>query len=62
MTPWPLTPSEVAAFATGGLAAEEIEDFRDGERHRCRAVFHRPDPRPSVHLLSSRHRLKGKGE
>lgn len=40
--PWPLTPSEIAAFATGGLVPYEIEDFRDGERHRCRATFHRP--------------------
>ncbi|MFI7698693.1 class I SAM-dependent methyltransferase [Nonomuraea sp. NPDC049480] len=40
--PWPLTPSEIAAFATDGLVTGEIEDLRDGERHRWRATFHRP--------------------
>ncbi|MEV4393876.1 class I SAM-dependent methyltransferase [Nonomuraea sp. NPDC049607] len=40
--PWPLTPSEIAAFATGGLTAERIEDLRDGGRHRWRATFRRP--------------------
>ncbi|MGN9842446.1 methyltransferase domain-containing protein [Nonomuraea sp. H19] len=40
--PWPLTPSEIAAFAGGGLEAGTIEDLRDGERHRWRATFHRP--------------------
>lgn len=40
--PWPLTPSELAAFATGGLAAGKAEEFRDGPRHRRRATFHRP--------------------
>ncbi|MGW0805435.1 class I SAM-dependent methyltransferase [Nonomuraea sp. NPDC002799] len=40
--PWPLTPSEIAGFATGGLAAGEVEELRDGERHRWRATFRRP--------------------
>ncbi|MEV1171563.1 class I SAM-dependent methyltransferase [Nonomuraea sp. NPDC049784] len=40
--PWPLTPSEIAAFAAGGLETGEVEDLRDGERHRWRATFHRP--------------------
>ncbi|MFI7633702.1 class I SAM-dependent methyltransferase [Nonomuraea sp. NPDC049400] len=40
--PWPLTPSEIAAFAAGGLETVEVEDLRDGERHRWRATFHRP--------------------
>ncbi|MEV4170873.1 class I SAM-dependent methyltransferase [Nonomuraea sp. NPDC049709] len=40
--PWPLTPSEIEAFAGDGLEAGEIEDLRDGERHRWRATFHRP--------------------
>ncbi|MGP3913046.1 class I SAM-dependent methyltransferase [Nonomuraea sp. 10N515B] len=40
--PWPLTPSEIAAFATDGLEKGTIEDLRDGERHRWRATFHRP--------------------
>ncbi|MEU8395633.1 class I SAM-dependent methyltransferase [Nonomuraea sp. NPDC048892] len=40
--PWPLTPSEITAFAAEGLKAAKIEDLRGGERHRWRAVFHRP--------------------
>ncbi|WP_431911847.1 methyltransferase domain-containing protein [Nonomuraea jabiensis] len=40
--PWPLTPSEIGAFATGGLERGKVEDLRDGERHRWRATFHRP--------------------
>ncbi|MCA2190770.1 class I SAM-dependent methyltransferase [Nonomuraea cavernae] len=40
--PWPLTPSEIAAFATGGVVMEESEDFPDAVRHHCRATFHRP--------------------
>ncbi|MEU1385275.1 MULTISPECIES: class I SAM-dependent methyltransferase [unclassified Nonomuraea] len=40
--PWPLTATEIAAFATGGLTAERIEDLRDGGRHRWRATFRRP--------------------
>ncbi|MFG1956466.1 class I SAM-dependent methyltransferase [Nonomuraea sp. NPDC049028] len=40
--PWPLTPSEIASFASEGLVADHIEDLRDPERHRCRATFHRP--------------------
>ncbi|MDP4508186.1 class I SAM-dependent methyltransferase [Nonomuraea turcica] len=40
--PWPLTPSEIAAFATDGLEKGTMEDLRDGERHRWRATFHRP--------------------
>ncbi|MGW4955753.1 class I SAM-dependent methyltransferase [Nonomuraea sp. NPDC004186] len=40
--PWPLTPSEIGAFATGGLESGKVEDLRDGERHRWRAAFHRP--------------------
>ncbi|GGS70885.1 class I SAM-dependent methyltransferase [Nonomuraea spiralis] len=40
--PWPLTAAEIAAFATGGLTAETIEDLRDDGRHRWRATFHRP--------------------
>ncbi|MET7327667.1 methyltransferase domain-containing protein [Nonomuraea sp. NPDC005650] len=40
--PWPLTPSEIGAFATGGLETGKVEDLRDGERHRWRATFHRP--------------------
>ncbi|MET9242190.1 class I SAM-dependent methyltransferase [Nonomuraea sp. NPDC003709] len=40
--PWPLTPSEIGAFATGGLESGKVEDLRDGERHRRRAAFHRP--------------------
>ncbi|TMR09955.1 class I SAM-dependent methyltransferase [Nonomuraea turkmeniaca] len=40
--PWPLSPSEIAAFATDGLEKGTIEDLRDGERHRWRATFHRP--------------------
>ncbi|MEV5889320.1 class I SAM-dependent methyltransferase [Nonomuraea fuscirosea] len=40
--PWPLTPSEMRAFAAEGLEADKIEDLRGGERHRWRAVFHRP--------------------
>jgi hypothetical protein len=39
--PWPLTPSEIEAFAVDGLQIVKIEDLRDGERHRWRAVFHR---------------------
>jgi SAM-dependent methyltransferase len=39
--PWPLTPSEIAAFAADGLETGKIEDLRDGERHRWRAAFHR---------------------
>ncbi|MFG1706756.1 class I SAM-dependent methyltransferase [Nonomuraea sp. M3C6] len=40
--PWPLTPSEIAAFAAEGLETEKIDDLRDGERHRWRATFRRP--------------------
>ncbi|MBF8190630.1 class I SAM-dependent methyltransferase [Nonomuraea sp. K274] len=40
--PWPLTPSEIAAFTVKGLEKGSIEDLRDGERHRWRATFHRP--------------------
>ncbi|MEV4070936.1 class I SAM-dependent methyltransferase [Nonomuraea fuscirosea] len=40
--PWPLTPSEIRAFAGEGLEADKIEDLRGGERHRWRAIFHRP--------------------
>ncbi|MEV6151796.1 class I SAM-dependent methyltransferase [Nonomuraea sp. NPDC052129] len=40
--PWPLTPSEIASFASEGLVTDRIEDLRDPERHRCRATFHRP--------------------
>ncbi|MFG6198789.1 class I SAM-dependent methyltransferase [Nonomuraea sp. JJY05] len=40
--PWPLTPSEIGAFATGGLESGKVEDLRDGEHHRWRATFHRP--------------------
>lgn len=40
--PWPLTLSEIAAFAAGGLEKVVVEDLRDGERHRWRATFHRP--------------------
>ncbi|MFG1684045.1 class I SAM-dependent methyltransferase [Nonomuraea sp. NPDC049269] len=40
--PWPLTPSEIASFASDGLVEDHIEDLRDPERHRCRATFHRP--------------------
>ncbi|MEV0233081.1 class I SAM-dependent methyltransferase [Nonomuraea sp. NPDC050786] len=40
--PWPLTPSEIAAFAAGGLETGQVEDLRDGERRRWRATFHRP--------------------
>ncbi|TMR39918.1 class I SAM-dependent methyltransferase [Nonomuraea zeae] len=39
---WPLTPSEIAAFAVGGLKVGRVEDLRDGGRHRWRATFHRP--------------------
>ncbi|MBB5078204.1 methyltransferase domain-containing protein [Nonomuraea endophytica] len=39
--PWPLTPSEVAAFGEGGFTAD-IEEIGDGERRRWRAAFHRP--------------------
>lgn len=39
--PWPLTPSEIAAFATDGLERGTVEDLRDGGRHRWRATFHR---------------------
>jgi SAM-dependent methyltransferase len=39
--PWPLTPSEIASFASDGLVEDRIEDLRDPERHRCRATFHR---------------------
>ncbi|MFD1535746.1 class I SAM-dependent methyltransferase [Nonomuraea guangzhouensis] len=42
--PWPLTPSEIASFASDGLIADQIEDLRDPERHRCRATFRRPPP------------------
>ncbi|MFI6386591.1 class I SAM-dependent methyltransferase [Nonomuraea sp. NPDC050540] len=38
--PWPLTPSEVAAFGEGGFTAA-IEEIGDGERRRWRAAFHR---------------------
>ncbi|MFI7131929.1 class I SAM-dependent methyltransferase [Nonomuraea sp. NPDC050153] len=41
--PWPLTPSEIGAFATGGLETGKVEDLRDGEHHRWRATFHRPE-------------------
>ncbi|MCK2217303.1 class I SAM-dependent methyltransferase [Actinomadura sp. ATCC 31491] len=40
--PWPLTPAEIAAFASGGLERGRVEDLRDGGRHRWRATFHRP--------------------
>lgn len=40
--PWPLTPSEIAAFAVDGVTVEKIEDLRDGERHRWRATFRGP--------------------
>ncbi|WP_433517591.1 methyltransferase domain-containing protein [Nonomuraea sp. CA-143628] len=40
--PWPLTPSEIAVFASEGLVVDRVEDLRDPERHRCRAAFHRP--------------------
>ncbi|NUR84694.1 MAG: class I SAM-dependent methyltransferase [Nonomuraea sp.] len=39
--PWPLTPSEIAAFGAEGMVAERVEDLRDGDRHRWRATFHR---------------------
>ncbi|NUP00938.1 MAG: class I SAM-dependent methyltransferase [Nonomuraea sp.] len=39
--PWPLTPSEIDAFAAGGMVKERVEDLRDGERHRWRATFRR---------------------
>ena len=45
--PWPLTPSEIASFASDGLVAGRIEDLRDPERHRCRATFHRPASAPA---------------
>ncbi|MFI6902723.1 methyltransferase domain-containing protein [Nonomuraea sp. NPDC050394] len=38
--PWPLTPSEVAAFGEDGFAAA-IEEIGDGERRRWRAAFRR---------------------
>ncbi|MFI6292457.1 methyltransferase domain-containing protein [Nonomuraea sp. NPDC050790] len=38
--PWPLTPSEVAAFGEGGSGAE-IEEIGTGERRRWRAAFRR---------------------
>ncbi|NRQ38858.1 class I SAM-dependent methyltransferase [Nonomuraea sp. NN258] len=41
--PWPLTRSEIDAFAAaGGLVAERVEELRDGERLRWRAEFRRP--------------------
>ncbi|PZG09519.1 class I SAM-dependent methyltransferase [Nonomuraea aridisoli] len=40
--PWPLTRSEVAGFATGGLEPGVIEELHDGGRLRWRATFHRP--------------------
>ncbi|TMR30522.1 class I SAM-dependent methyltransferase [Nonomuraea zeae] len=39
--PWPLTPSEIEAFAADGLETVQVEDLRDGERHRWRAAFRR---------------------
>lgn len=39
--PWPLTPSEIAAFGAGGMVADRVEDLHDGERRRWRATFHR---------------------
>lgn len=46
--PWPLTRSEIDAFATGGLEAELVEDIREADdptNRRWRAEFRRP---PSV--------------
>jgi SAM-dependent methyltransferase len=40
--PWPLTRSELAAFAADGLTEGEVEDLREPGRHRWRASFHRP--------------------
>jgi hypothetical protein len=35
--PWPLTPSEIDAFATGGLRAVRVEDLRDPAQPGVRA-------------------------
>ncbi|MEU8106968.1 methyltransferase domain-containing protein [Nonomuraea muscovyensis] len=40
--PWPLTPAEIGAFAEHGLVADRIEDLREPERRRWRAMFTRP--------------------
>lgn len=48
LLPWPLTRSELDAFAASGLSIEQIEDFMDDEEppvRRWRASFRRPPAR-----------------
>ena len=40
--PWPLRPSEIAAFSAGDLEAVRTERLDDGEIHRWRVELRRP--------------------
>jgi hypothetical protein len=46
--PWPLTRTEIDAFAQGGLSTVRIEEFRDDDFLRWRAEFRRPARRTST--------------
>jgi SAM-dependent methyltransferase len=49
--PWPLTRTEIAAFAAGGLEPVRVEDLRDADDpavRRWRAELRRPAGRPAL--------------